>query len=194
MVAVPVTADRVVTAAKAGAASAAADTEGQMSAGASSSTPHWVLAQLNISRLLAPVDSPQLAPFVARLAEVKALAEASPGFVWRQRDGEGPGNLANRPFGDDVLVNLSVWRDVESLVAFVYRTAHATVLRRRDEWFHRAVAPMTVLWWVPAGHHPTLDEAGERLAWLRERGPTTAAFSLRQRFPPPSIPGESTRP
>ena len=83
MVAVPVTADRVVTAAKAGAASAAADTEGQMSAGASSSTPHWVLAQLNISRLLAPVDSPQLAPFVARLAEVNALAEASPGARWQ---------------------------------------------------------------------------------------------------------------
>ena len=146
----------------------------------------WQLAQMNLSRLLEPVDSPRLQPFVARLAEVNALAEGSPGFVWRQVDGDEPGNnLGTRPFGDDILVNLSVWRDVEALVAFVYRTAHGTVMRRRDEWFHPAVEPMTVLWWIPAGHRPTVAEAGQRLQSLRERGPAPEAFSLRQRFPPP---------
>ena len=149
---------------------------------------------MNLSRLLAPVDSAQLAPFVAELAAVNALAEASPGFVWRQRDDDGPGNLANRPFGDDVLVNLSVWQDVESLLAFVYRSGHATLLRRRDEWFHPASEPMTVLWWIPAAHRPTVEEAGERLAWLRERGPVAEAFSLGRRFPPPAHSMELTHP
>ena len=152
----------------------------------------WLLAQLNLSRLLAPVDSPRLEPFVARLAEVNALAEASPGFVWRQVDGDGPGNnLGTRPFGDDVLVNLSVWRDVESLVAFVYRTAHGAVMQRRDDWFHPPLEPMTVLWWIPAGHRPSVTEAGRRLQSLRERGPTPEAFSLRQRFSPPTAPRPS---
>jgi hypothetical protein len=142
---------------------------------------------LNISRLLEPVDSLRLAPFVERLAAVNALAEASPGFVWRQRDDDGPGNLGNRPFGEDILVNLSVWRDIASLAAFVYRSGHADVLRRRDEWFHHASEPMTVLWWVPVGHRPALPEAAERLAHLRSHGASATAFGMRDRFPPPLV-------
>ncbi len=153
----------------------------QSSAGSSA----WALAQLNISRLLEPVDSPRLAPFVEQLAHVNALAEAAPGFLWRDKDEAGDSNLASRPFGDDVLVNLSLWRDTETLLAFVYRTFHGQMVRRRDEWFHPPTEPMVVLWWVPAGHTPTTQEAAARLALLRARGATAAAFTLRQRFPPP---------
>lgn len=153
----------------------------------SAASPAWALAQLNISRLLEPVDSARLAPFVERLAEVNALAEAAPGFLWRDKDDAGASNLANRPFGDDILVNFSVWRDVEALSAFVYRSFHAQMVRRRDEWFHPATEPMVVLWWVPAGHVPTVQEAAERLALLRRQGATAEAFTLRERFPPPSL-------
>jgi hypothetical protein len=148
--------------------------------------PRWALAQLNISRLLAPVDSLQLAPFVERLAHVNALAEAAPGFLWRDKDEAGSSNLANRPFGDDILVNLSLWRDIDTLAAFVYRSFHGQMLRRRDEWFHPATEAMTVLWWVPSGHIPTAQEAAERLATLRREGATAAAFTLHQRFPSPN--------
>lgn len=153
--------------------------------------PSWALAQLNISKLLEPVDSPRLASFVEQLADVNALAEAAPGFLWRDKDEAGASNLSNRPFGDDILVNLSLWRDAETLVAFVYRTFHGQMVRRRDEWFHPAAEPMVVLWWVPGGHRPTTQEAAVRLTMLRENGPTAAAFSLRHRFPPPTPEADS---
>lgn len=149
------------------------------------SSSAWALAQLNISKLLEPVDSPRLASFVEQLAHVNALAEAAPGFLWRDKDESGDSNLSNRPFGDDVLVNLSLWRDIDTLAAFVYRSFHGQMVRRRDEWFHPPVEPMVVLWWVPAGHIPTSAEAAERLAVLRSQGATAAAFTLRQRFSPP---------
>lgn len=145
----------------------------------------WALAQLNISRLLEPVDSARLAPFVEQLAHVNALAEAAPGFLWRDKDEAGTSNLANRPFGDDILVNFSLWLDLESLLAFVYRSFHGQMLRRRDEWFHAPTEAMVVLWWVPAGHIPTVQEAAARLELLRRQGATAEAFTLRERFPSP---------
>lgn len=154
-------------------------------------TTGWALAQLNISRLLEPVDSARLAAFVEQLPHVNALAEAAPGFLWRDKDEAGTSNLANRPFGDDMLVNLSLWHDVDTLAAFVYRTFHGQMMRRRDEWFHPPVESMVVLWWVPAGHLPTAQEAAGRLALLRAQGPTAAAFTLRQRFPPPTSEADS---
>jgi hypothetical protein len=151
----------------------------------------WALAQLNISKLLEAVDSPRLAAFVEQLARVNALAEAAPGFLWRDKDEAGDSNLSNRPFGDDILVNLSLWRDAETLLAFVYRTFHGQMVRRRDEWFHPPMEPMVVLWWVPRGHTPTTQEAAVRLTMLRESGPTPAAFTLRHRFPPPTPEADS---
>lgn len=151
----------------------------------------WALAQLNISKLLEPVESPRLASFVEQLSHVNALAEAAPGFLWRDKDDSGESNLSNRPFGDDVLVNLSLWRDTETLVAFVYRTFHGQMVRRRDEWFHSPTEPMGVLWWVPCGHTPTAQEAKARLTMLRESGPTAAAFTLRHRFSPPTPEADS---
>jgi hypothetical protein len=151
--------------------------------------PRYELAQLNIGRLLAPLDSPQLAGFVSRLADINALADAAPGFVWRFQTEEGNAT-AVRPFEDDwLLVNFSVWTSPEALHAFVYRTQHAEVMRQRREWFEHMDQPFMVLWWVPAGHRPTVDEAIARLEQLRREGPTPAAFSFQDRFPAPDAAG-----
>ncbi len=146
--------------------------------------PPFELAQLNIAQMVAPLESPRLADFVASLDRINALAEVTPGFVWRLQTDEGDAT-ALRPFGDDMLVNLSVWRDVESLRHFVYRTAHVDVLRRRKEWFLDMDEPGLVLWWVPAGHRPGLDEAKARLMRLRVHGPGAEAFTFKDAYPPP---------
>ncbi|VXD02164.1 conserved hypothetical protein [Pseudomonas sp. 8Z] len=143
------------------------------------------LAQLNIAWMKAPLDSPQMADFVANLERINALAEASPGYVWRLQDEVGDAT-AIRPFGDDVLVNMSVWQDVQSLSDYVYKSAHTEMLKRRREWFERVEQTHQVLWWVPAGHRPSVVEAAERLARLREHGVTAQAFNFRQVFSAPA--------
>jgi hypothetical protein len=142
----------------------------------------YQLAQLNIASMLQPLESPGMADFVANLERINALAEASPGFVWRLQDEAGDAT-AIRPFGEEVLVNLSLWRDVEALRDYVYKSAHAEILKRRAEWFARMGEAHMVLWWVPAGHLPSVEEAAERLRLLREQGPSVQAFSFRQTFP-----------
>lgn len=142
------------------------------------------LAQLNIAQLLEPLDSPRLADFVANLDRINQLAEQSPGFVWRLQDETGDAT-AIRPFADDVIVNMSVWQDLAALHAFAFRSAHADILRRRREWFARMADAYAVLWWVPTGHQPSLQEAAARLAHLRAHGPTEFAFTFRDAFPAP---------
>jgi hypothetical protein len=144
------------------------------------------LAQLNVALMTEPLESPRMADFVANLDRINALAEDAPGFVWRLKDDEGNAT-ALRPFGPDMLVNLSVWQDVDSLRAFVYRSAHATIMSRREEWFEKMPQAFLVLWWIPAGHRPTLDEAKLKLDLLRDRGSTAEAFQFRSAFPPPPI-------
>jgi len=138
------------------------------------------LAQLNIGRLAAPLDSAQLADFVSGLDPVNARAEAAPGFVWRLKD-ENSDNATSFAIYDDptLIVNLSVWTDHQSLWDFVYDDAHRSFLRRRREFFQRMTESYTVLWWIPAGHVPPLAEARERLDHLREHGPTGHAFGLK---------------
>ena len=145
----------------------------------------WQLAQLNIGVLAAPLDSPQLADFVNNLDRINALADSSPGYVWRLQTDDGNAT-ALRPFGDDILVNLSVWEDFESLRRFVYQSAHAAFVRRRREFFKQPVDSILVLWWVPRGHLPDTSEARERLDRLRREGPGPAAFEFRKIFPAPS--------
>jgi hypothetical protein len=147
--------------------------------------PGYHLAQLNIGRLLAPLDSPQLAPFVENLEPINALADGAPGFVWRLQTEDGDAT-AIRPFDDDMMiVNMSVWESLEALADFVYRSDHVAVMRRRREFFERMADAFIVLWWVPAGHRPTVAEAKDRLARLRRDGPTQEAFTFRARFPAP---------
>ena len=116
------------------------------------------LAQLNIAGMVAALESPLLADFVANLDRINALAEESPGFVWRLQSDEGDAT-AFRPFGDDTLVNMSVWEDHQALRNFVFKTAHVEIMRRRREWFSKMREAYTVLWWVPVGHEPTIEEA-----------------------------------
>lgn len=148
------------------------------------------LAQLNVARLAHALDHPSLEAFVSALDAVNAVADDAPGFVWRLQE-EGPGNATEiRPWGDDVIINLSVWTDVASLEAYVYGAAHAAVLKQRRMFFTRMERPSLVLWWVPEGHRPTLAEARERLDRLEADGPTAYAFTLREVFGPEPGPDE----
>lgn len=146
------------------------------------------LAQVNVGRIVAPLDSPELADFMAQLPEINALAEASPGFVWRMVDGGGEDATGFRPDGADdmLLINCSVWESVESLRDFTYHSDHLRVLSRRREWFHRVAEAYQALWWIPAGHLPSVAEAMERVAMIREQGPGPLAFTFRSPFPAPS--------
>ena len=134
------------------------------------------LAQLNIARLLAPLDDPRLEGFVNNLDRVNGLGDASPGFVWRLQTDDGDAT-ALRPFPDpDIIVNLTVWESVESLRAFAYKGEHLEVFKHRRQWFEERVEPMVVLWWVADGHIPSVEEARERLEFLRRHGPSPWAF------------------
>lgn len=143
------------------------------------------LAQLNIAIMKEPLESPGMADFVNNLERINALAESSPGFVWRLQTAEGNAT-AMRPLGDEVLVNLSTWRDVDALSQYVYKSAHAEIMRRRREWFERMQHAALVLWWVPRGHRPDIAEAMTRLDCLRNEGPSDRAFNFGKPFAPPA--------
>ena len=144
------------------------------------------LAQVNIATLRAPLDGPELAGFVAQLEPINALADRSPGFIWRLQTEDGDAT-AIRPYEDDrVMVNLSVWASFEALRTFVYATRHLEVMRHRRQWFSRMADPYLALWWVPAGAIPTVAEAKERLELLARQGPTAGAFTFRVPFPEPA--------
>lgn len=144
------------------------------------------LAQINIGRIVAPLDSPQLSGFVSRLEEVNAMADRAPGFVWRLQTEDGDAT-ALRPYDDDwILVNMSVWENVEALHDYVYRSAHVEVMRDRRQYFEKMTEAFMALWWIPAGHRPSVAEAKERLEHLRRHGPTAHGFTFRQPFPSPA--------
>jgi hypothetical protein len=152
----------------------------------------YVLAQVNVARLRAPLDSPLLAEFVAALDRVNAAADAAPGFVWRMQTEDGNATSVrafewDRAGSAGVLVNMSVWESVEALAAYVYSDTHRQVLRRRRRWFERMAEAYTALWWIPRGQLPTTQEAEERVLHLRESGPTPYAFTFREHFPPPDV-------
>lgn len=150
------------------------------------------LSQLNVARLRAPLDSPELAGFVALLSEINGVAERSPGYVWRLQDESGDAT-ALRPFDPDVIVNLTVWETVESLWDFTYRSPHLEPMRQRREWFTPFGGAYQVLWWIPAGTLPTIAEAGARLEQLARCGPSPEAFTFRQPYPAP-VDVSATRP
>jgi Domain of unknown function (DUF3291) len=143
------------------------------------------LAQVNIGKLVAPTDAPEVAEFIGVLADINALAEASPGFVWRLADDDSGGSVSIRVFEDDeILINMSVWESIETLWHFVYKSHHVDYFRRRREWFIKFPTLYLALWWIPAGTIPTTADAKERLAHLEAHGPTPYAFTFKQRFEP----------
>jgi Domain of unknown function (DUF3291) len=149
------------------------------------------LAQLNTARFLAPIDDPQIRDFVAALDPVNALADGADGFVWRLQTDEGNATSIHAFEDPLMLLNMSVWESLEALRAFVYTTPeHLAIMRRRREFAETMTQAYLVLWWVPAGHIPTIDEALERLELLRERGPTPEAFTFRASFPAPGGSGD----
>ncbi|WP_332768618.1 DUF3291 domain-containing protein [Phenylobacterium sp.] len=142
------------------------------------------LAQINIGTLRAPIDDPMIADFKNNLERINALAEGSPGFVWRLT-GEGDDATDIEAFDDPLIaINMSVWENPAELGAFVYRSGHIEFMRRRAEWFEKMEIYMA-LWWVPVGHQPTPEEGVARLATLRRLGPSPGAFTFRDIFPAP---------
>lgn len=141
--------------------------------------PIYHLAELNIGRLVAPVDDPRVADFMDNLDRINGLGKRMPGFVWMMEGSGAPGsgNTENNIGGDPLLVpNLTVWEDAASLEKFVWGTVHKQFYERRAEWFEVLDEMHFVMWWVPAGHRPTLEEALERLDHLRQNGASDHAF------------------
>ena len=146
------------------------------------SPPSLHLAQINIARMQAPLDDPLMAHFVAQLDSINALAERSPGFVWRLQDEAGDATSIRVYDDDRILVNMSVWETREDLRDYVYRSSHLDVLRDRKRWFEPLDGPYLALWWIPAGHVPTPEEGKQRLDHLRRHGPTPEAFTFKHLF------------
>ncbi len=145
------------------------------------------LAQLNIAEFRKPPEHGANREFFDNLDLVNALAERSRGFVWRLVDDDGENATDIRPFANpNMIVNLSVWDTVDSLAAFVYRNkSHRQVMRKRTKWF-KEMDFYLVLWWIKEGHTPSLDEAQERLALLKSKGPGPMAFTFKNPYPPSS--------
>jgi len=147
------------------------------------------LAQINLARMLFPIDDPRMTDFVALLDPVNAIADKSAGFVWRLQSSYG--NATDIPYDPAVsdpflLVNMSVWESLESLRDFTYRTHHLQVFRDRSKWFAKMEKPSYCLWWVPLGHIPTVDEGRERLEHYWRHGSTPFSFWFSQPFPQPA--------
>jgi hypothetical protein len=145
------------------------------------------LAQLNVGRVLHPVDHPAIRPFMDGLEHINRLADSSPGFVWRLQTESGNATDVRHPWSSDpfALVNMSVWTSPDALKEYVYRSGHREYLARRAEWFEKPTQAHYVLWWVPEGHIPSLEEAAERLEHYRQNGPTPYAFWFGALFPEP---------
>lgn len=145
----------------------------------------YYLAQINIGRTLGAIDSEIMAGFVAQLDTINALAEETPGFVWRLKTEAG--NATDiKAFEDELMIlNMSVWESLETLQRFTYRSAHTQVMRERKRWFEPMKNYMA-LWWIPAGHIPTIEEGKERLEKLEKFGATAQAFTFKENFPPPA--------
>ena len=143
------------------------------------------LAQINIGRLIAPIDDPRIAEFVAQLAPINALADKAPGFVWRLQSESG--NATDIAYNDDpsIMVNMSVWKSLDALREYAYKSDHMKVLRDRAKWFEKMDKPHYCLWWVPAGHIPTVAEGRERLEHYQKLGATPYSFWFSQEFPEP---------
>jgi uncharacterized protein DUF3291 len=150
---------------------------------------NYHLAQINIGRLVAPLDDPKIAEFGAQLEPINALADSAPGFVWRLQSESG--NATDIAYNDDpfMIVNMSVWESLEALRDFAYRSDHIKVLRDRAKWFEKADKPNYCLWWIPTGHAPTVADGRERLEHYQKHGATAFSFWFSQPFPQPTDEG-----
>lgn len=142
----------------------------------------YQIAQINIARMVSTLDDPVMHDFVANLDRINALAESAPGFVWRLK-GDGNDATSLRPYEDDhIIVNMSVWETPQALFEYAYRSGHVELLRRRSEWFEKMTTPPFALWWIPAGHIPTIEEAKAKLALIEQHGSSPLAFTFKHQF------------
>ena len=147
---------------------------------------NYHLAQINIAQALGSMESESMKGFVDRLDEINTIADNAPGFVWRLQSEEGDAT-AIRAFDNPLLlINMSVWEDIESLKGYVYKSFHVELIQDRDAWFGKMLQAHQALWWVPAGHIPTVEEGKLKLDHLQQYGPSEAAFT----FARPHKPGE----
>lgn len=145
----------------------------------------YQLAQINIAHSRGVRDDPVMKGFMDRLDEINAIADSSPGFVWRLQTEEGDAT-AIQAFDDPLLlVNVSVWQDIESLKRFVYKSLHVDLIQDRDAWFTKMQESHQALWWVPEGHLPSVEEAREKLEYLQANGPSETAFTFSKPFEAP---------
>lgn len=140
------------------------------------------LAEVNLALMRAPLDDPIMADFVAWLEEINALAESSTGFVWRLKTEEGDATSLRVFENEYIIVNMSVWESVETLYQYAYYSKHVEAFRRRGEWFERMETPILVMWWIPAGTLPTVQDAKAKLEMLQKHGATPQAFTFKQQF------------
>jgi hypothetical protein len=147
----------------------------------------WHVAQMNVGTVRYPLDDPRIAEFMNALDQVNALADASPGFVWRLQSSQG--NATDILVSDNphFLVNMSVWQNAEALFDFVYRSSHRLFMAKRRNWFEQPKGAYQVLWWIAAGATPTVEEGLERLRCLERNGPSPHAFTFRQKYAPPGV-------
>ena len=142
------------------------------------------LAQINIANSRAARDNEIMKGFVDRLDEINAIADSSPGFVWRLQTEEGDAT-AIQAFDDPLLlVNVSVWEDIDSLKNYVYKSVHVELIQDRDAWFKKTQEAHQALWWIPKGHIPSVEEAKEKLEYLQAHGPSEVAFTFAKSFEP----------
>lgn len=145
----------------------------------------YQLAQINIAKLKYPLTDPKVADFVANLDKVNEVAETSPGFVWRLKDESGNATSI-KAFDDDMLiVNMSVWKCIDDLFAFTYKSDHIDVFRRKNEWFELKTNSHMALWWIKAGEVPSVEDGKEKLLLIDQQGPTKEAFTFKKQFPKP---------
>ena len=146
----------------------------------------YQLAEINIARMKGVnILDPIMQEFVDNLDHINALAESSEGFIWRLKDDSNNATQLN-PYNDEqVIVNISVWKDVESLSEFVYRTVHTDFLKRRSEWFQKFGQAYFAMWWIESNDYPTIEDAKNRLDHLQNHGPSLYAFNFREKYEAP---------
>lgn len=140
------------------------------------------LAQLNIAKAKYSLESAEIKEFVDNLEPVNKLAEESDGFIWRLKDENGDATNIKAFSDPNIIVNMSVWDSIDTLKNFMFRTHHKNFLRRKKEWFDHIPEDSYVLWWIPIGHIPTIEEAVEKLDLLRKNGDTPKAFTFKSNF------------
>ncbi len=144
------------------------------------------LAQINIAKARDAMDSETMKGFVDRLDEINTLADKASGFIWRLQTADGDATSIQAFEDPTLIVNMSVWEDIDSLRNYVYKSIHVELVRDRDAWFSKMLQAHQALWWVPAGHTPCVEEGKNRLQHIEENGPTEHAFTFAKSFAAPN--------